>query len=223
MPATVTPTGSSGVVAARFAQYLSTQRGLAPATVRSYLAQVRPFLLAHESNDGGWASLTARQVAAFVTGRAGGQRPRSLGVGVNALRALLRWMWLEGMVAAPLADTIDSIAAPTGTGLPKALTTVQVGDLLAALPADGAARLRDEAMLALMWRLGLRAGEVASLRLEDIDWQLGVLGVRPGNGYGGASCGRGLSRGISWSMSTAVTAGRAAARSTFSVGMDTRR
>jgi len=178
MPARVSPAAPSGVVAERFAQYLSTQRGLAPATIRSYLAQVRPFLVAHESNGGGWASLTARQVAAFVAGRAVGQRPRSLGVGVNALRALLRWMWLEGMVAASLADTIGSIAAPTGTGLPKALTADQVDDLLAALPADGVTRLRDEAMLALMWRLGLRAGEVASLRLEDIDWPVGVVVVR---------------------------------------------
>jgi len=159
-------------VVERFAQYLLMQRGLAPATVRSYVAQVRPFLAAHEGNGGGWASLTARQVAVFVTGRAVGQRPRSVGVGVNALRALLRWMWLEGMVPMPLADTIGSLAAPTGTGLAKALTTGQVGDLLAALPADGAVRLRDEAMLALMWRLGLRAGEVASLRLEDIDWRV---------------------------------------------------
>ena len=165
-------------VVERFAQYLLMQRGLAPATVRSYVAQVRPFLAAHEGNGGGWASLTARQVAVFVTGRAVGQRPRSVGVGVNALRALLRWMWLEGMVPMPLADTIGSLAAPTGTGLAKALTTGQVGDLLAALPANGAVRLRDEAMLALMWRLGLRAGEVASLRLEDIDWRVGVVAVR---------------------------------------------
>ncbi|MGH8055589.1 MAG: tyrosine-type recombinase/integrase [Stenotrophomonas sp.] len=151
---------------------------MAPATVGSYVAQVRPFLVAHEGNGGDWMSLTARQVAVFVTGRAVRLRPRSLGVGVNALRALLRWMWLEAMIAAPLADTIGSIAAPTGIGLPQALTTGQVSDLLAALGADGAVRRRDEAMLALMWRLGLCAGEVASLRLEDIDWRGGVVVVR---------------------------------------------
>jgi site-specific recombinase XerD len=178
MPPMVSPAGPSGALAERFARYLSTQRGLAPATVRSYVAQVRPFLVAHAGNDGHLASLTAGQVAAFITDRAVRLRPRSVGVGVNALRALLRWMWREGMVPAPLAEGIGSIAAPTGTGVPKALSTGQVSDLLAALPAEGAARLRNEAMLALMWRLGLRAGEVASLRLEDIDWRVGVVLVR---------------------------------------------
>lgn len=183
MPSVTAPVGPPEVVAERFARYLSTQRGLAPATVRSYVSQVRPFLAAHAGSNGeghhdGCTSLTAKQVAEFVTARAVGQHSRSVGVGVNALRALLRWMWLEGMVPAPLADTIGSVAAPTGTGLPKALTTGQVHELLAALPAEGAVRLRDEAMLALMWRLGLRAGEVASLRLEDIDWRIGVIAVR---------------------------------------------
>lgn len=178
MAPVVSPVEPAEALAERFARYLCMQRGLAPATVRSYVSQVRTFLVAHTGEQAGWASLTARQVAAFVTARAVGQRRRSVAVGVNALRALLRWMWLEGMVLAPLADTIGSVAAPTGTVLPKALSPGQISDLLAALPADGATRLRDETMLALMWRLGLRAGEVASLRLEDIDWRTGVVTVR---------------------------------------------
>jgi site-specific recombinase XerD len=161
-----------------FARYLSTQRGLAPDTVRSYVSQVRPFLVAHAGDEGGWASLTARQVAEFVTDRAVGQRPRSVSVGANALRALLRWMWRERLFPSPLADSVGSVAAPTGAGVPRSLSASEIGDLLAALPADGPARLRNEAMLVLMCRLGLRAGEVASLRLDDIDWRVGVLAVR---------------------------------------------
>lgn len=122
--------------------------------------------------------MTTRQVADFVTDRAAGQCPRSVAVGANALRALLRWMWREGIVASPLADVVGSVAAPTLTAVPRALSTDQVRDLFAALPAGGPVRLRDEAMLALMHRLGLRAGEVASLRLDDIDWRSGVLDVR---------------------------------------------
>jgi len=75
-----------------------------------------------------------------------------------------------------------SVAAPTLTAVPKALSTEQVFRMQAALPADGPVRLRNEAILTLMWRLGLRAGEVAALRLDDVDWRLGVVtgqGRRP--------------------------------------------
>jgi site-specific recombinase XerD len=62
--------------------------------------------------------------------------------------------------------------------VPRALTAAEVADLFAALPADGPVRLRDEAMLTLLWRMGLRGGEVAWLLLDDIDWRSGVILVR---------------------------------------------
>lgn len=180
-PAVVAVTATD-VVLQRFAGYLSSERGLAPATVASYLSQVRPFLVAYPGDVGGWASLVPRQVTAFVTGRAVGQRPRSVQVGANALRALLRWMWFEGMVPSPLADAVGSVAAPTATAPPRALASVEVRKLLAAVPADGLARLRDEAMLVLMLRLAMRAGEVAALQLEDVDWRSGVVTLRAKRG-----------------------------------------
>lgn len=169
--------GPAEVIEHRFARYLSTQRGLAPATVSSYRCQVRPFLIRFACADGGWASLTAGQVRNFVTDRAVGQQPRSVVVGANALRALLRWMWREQIVATALDYCVGSVAACTVTTLPRALSAEQVAGLFAVLPAEPA-RLRNEPMLALMHRLGLRAGEVASLRLEDVDWRVGVLTVR---------------------------------------------
>jgi len=178
MPPAVVAVCPAEQLATRFARYLAVERGLAAETVRSYVSQVRPFLLAHAGAEGGWAAVTERQVGGFVTARAVGQRPRSVAVGVNALRALLRWMWREGVVARPLAEAVGSVAAPTGTVPPKALSAGEVAEVYAALPAVGPVRLRDEAMLALMRRLGLRAGEAAGLRLEDVDWRAGVLTVR---------------------------------------------
>jgi site-specific recombinase XerD len=164
------------VLLERFSAYLSHERGLAAATVRSYVSQVGPFVAGHAR--AGWDSLTGRQVAVFVTERSVWQRPRSVGVGANALRALLRWMWWEGIVSSPsLADAVGKIAAPTGSVPARALSRGEIADLVAGLPA-GPVRLRNEAMLALMWRLGLRAGEVASLQLGDIGWRAGVLLVR---------------------------------------------
>ena len=174
----VTPTDPVDVLLERFAQYLSTQRGLAPATVASYVSQVRPFLAWHDGlRDPRWESLTAAQVDRFVVARAVGQRPRSVQVGLTAVRALARWMCLEAITPPGLADMIGSVAGWTATTPPKALTLGQIDDLLTGLSADPVARCRDEAILAMMWRMGLRAGEVASLRLDDIDWRTGVVVV----------------------------------------------
>lgn len=174
----VAPTDPVDVLLGRFADYLTTQRGLAPATVISYVSQVRPFLAWHGGlGDTRWESLRAVEVQRFVVARAAGQRRRSVQVGLTAVRALLRWMCLEAMAPPGLADMIGSVAAWTPTALPKALTPGQVGDLLTGLSADAVARCRDEAMLALMWRMGFRAGEVASLYLDDIDWRSGVVVV----------------------------------------------
>ncbi len=171
------PSTPTDVVVERFARHLTAERGLAPHTVRSYVSQVRPFLAAYGPDGAGRVTVTARQVTAFVTDRAVGQRPRSAAVGANAVRALLRWMWREGIVATALADAVGTFAAPTETAVPKALTADEIVRLRTGLSADGDARLRDEPMLALMWRLGMRAGEVASLRLDDIGWRTGVIVV----------------------------------------------
>lgn len=163
----------------RFGSFLVTERGLAPQTVRSYLSLVGPFVVAHADRPGGWASLAARDVDEFLVGRAAVERRGSVSVRANALRSLLRWMWRERLVPAWLPDAVGRIAAPsTATFGPAALDGEAVAGLFAALSGQGPGLVRDEAMLVLLVRLGLRAGEVAALRLADLDWRAGVLRVR---------------------------------------------
>lgn len=175
-PVVVTSTDPVEVLLRRFTQYLASQRGLAPATVVSYGRQVRPFLTWHEDlPDGRWQSLTAGQVERFMRGRAVGQQVASIRKGLTAVRALLRWMCLEGIASAGLADRIGPVAVWGSSAVPKGLVPWQVEDLLTGLSSDPVTRCRDEALLALMWRMGLRAGEVASLCLDDLDWRAGVI------------------------------------------------
>src|SRR5260370_31917772 len=141
---------------ARCADYLAGERGLAPATVSSYLSQVRPFVAAH-ADAGRWSALTARQVARFAAHSSAGLRPRSAQVRANALRALLGFMWQEGLTASELAGAVGSFAAPAGPGPPRGLSPGQAGDLLSAVRASGPARVRDEPVVALVLRLAARA------------------------------------------------------------------
>ncbi len=175
-PLPATPESPAEVLAAGFVHYSLVERGLDARTVAGYVGQVGPFLAVFPSPDQ-WQGLTARQVSAFVTQRAVGRCGASIKAEANALRALLRWMWLERSTSAPMAEAVGSFAADRGTRPPQALSTTEVAALRAAV-TERADHLRNEAMVALMLRLGLRAGEVAALRLEDIDWQSGLLRVR---------------------------------------------
>jgi site-specific recombinase XerD len=170
------PSEPAAVMLDRFARYLAMERGLAVATVRSYVSQVSPFVAAYQPDKGGVVSVTARQVADFVTARAGGCRPGSVAVGANAVRALLRWAWRERIIGADLSGSVGTVCRPGGAMVPKALSTDQVDKLRVELAGE-LEHLRNEAMVALMLRLGLRAGEVAALRLDDIGWRLGVIVV----------------------------------------------
>ena len=103
---------------------------------------------------------------------------RSLPHQASALRALLRFLHLQGYLPWPLVGAVPA-AARWRRRLPsRALPPGQVAQLLDACDDHSAVGRRDRAVLLLMARLGLRAGEVAALRLEDIDWRAGEILVR---------------------------------------------
>jgi integrase len=95
---------------------------------------------------------------------------------VTALRSLLGFLHVEGLIGQSLA--VPAPAGWTQGGLPKALDGDQVAALLASCDPWTRTGRRDLAILTLLARLGLRAGEVAALRLDDIDWRRGEITVR---------------------------------------------
>lgn len=134
---------------------------------------VRPFL-AGLALDGrlDLGRLTAVEVTAFVVSQSR-QRPGPMPRMVTALRSL----HVDGATGAGLSDTVPAVAGRKLAGLPKALAPEQVAAMLAACDQGTAVGRRDLAVLTVLSRLGLRAGEVAALRLEDIDWRRGEVTV----------------------------------------------
>lgn len=175
IPPTRVPAEGAERVMADFEEYLLHERALSAAAVASYCSQVRPLVWSVVPH--GWASLTAEAVRVFIDERAAVQKPRSVQVRINALRALLRWLWVRRLIPVPLHDQVMSMHAPAGPPLPRGLSASEVAGLYASLSTDPPARLRDTALVSLMLRLGLRAGEAASLRLEDIDWRTGRVTI----------------------------------------------
>ena len=142
----VVPQAPADVLLGRFGEWLAGERGLAPATVSGYLHQARPFAVACA---GQLPALTPVRVAELATVGAAGLRPRSAQVRAGAVRALLRFLWLEGLTAVPLAGAVGSFAAPAGAGPPRGLSPGQAGELLAFVRGRPGG-IRDEPMISLL-------------------------------------------------------------------------
>ncbi|MGH3692790.1 MAG: tyrosine-type recombinase/integrase [Pseudonocardiaceae bacterium] len=170
--------GSVEAMLSDYAFYLAQERGLSVLTVGRNVDLVRPFLAARVCGDVlGLDSLSAVEVSAFMlacTERASPATVQRMG---TALRSLLRFLHLRGVIGASLVGAVPTAANWKLAGLPKYLTPEQVGMLLASCNRVTAVGRRDLAIMTLLARLGLRAGEVAGLRLEDIDWRRGEITV----------------------------------------------
>jgi site-specific recombinase XerD len=96
---------------------------------------------------------------------------------VTQLRSLLRFLHVRGAIDRDLSACAPAVAGWRLAGLPKGLEVSQINPLLSSF--DGSpVGLRDSAIVRLLLRLGLRAGEVAALTLDDVDWRSGEISVQ---------------------------------------------
>jgi len=155
-----------------FAEYLSAVKGSAPGTVECYSRHVRPFLSLLAGADGAvdlWG-VSAPQVRCYVTDLGGRYAPVTLKLIATSIRSFLGFAWTSGWTSCDLRGAVGPVVVHSSGRLPKALPLQDVKRLLDATERHTRTGARDYALLLMLFRLGLRAGEVASLRLDDIDW-----------------------------------------------------
>jgi site-specific recombinase XerD len=173
------PTAVAALLAA-FGVWLRSERGLASETVRCYCNQAGKFLgVLPEPLDETLASLDAAAVTGFVLEHSTTTaNVWSAKAQVTALRALLRFLHVRGLIPAPLVAAVPTVAGWRLSELPKGLPAEQVTALLAAQDLTSPVGLRDHAVLVTLARLGLRGAEAAALGLADIDWRAGEIIIR---------------------------------------------
>lgn len=161
----------------RYRNYLVGERGVAVSSVRVYVSALRPFLAARLTGDNGLslAELTAGDVTEFMLEVSHEQRPGKARTTATALRSLLRFLHVEGVLERALVDAVPSVASWRLAPLPAGLKPGEVDRLLAGCDRRSVAGQRDLAIVLLLVRLGMRAGEVANLGLDDIDWRAGEI------------------------------------------------
>ncbi len=167
-----------------FQQYLAQERALCGNTRKTYLPYVRKFL--REKFDGvtiNFSRLCAQDVTRFVILHArDGSRSHAQNT-TNALRSFLRYLHLRGDLAADLAACVPAVAGWSLSDIPKYLESDQIQRVLDHCNLRTAMGLRDHAILLLLARLGLRASEVALLKIEDINWEIGQITVHGKGGF----------------------------------------
>ena len=164
---------------ARYSRYLLEERGLPQPNLRHYVGVARSFL-ASLPGEGQLhlEELSATHVNAFVLAESRRSKTGSAKSMTTRLRALLKYLYVEGLVPEALAGAVPSVAHWKLASLPKALGHGQVARLLGSCDRRTGVGRRDFAIITVLWRLGLRAGEVARLSLDDIDWARGEVVVK---------------------------------------------
>jgi site-specific recombinase XerD len=175
---------AGGVTAARryaqeYGRYLREERLLAAPTIINYVSFIGEFL----KDRFGAGSVDLSQLGAvdligFVRRRAPHLHVKRAKLLTTALRSFLRYGCYLGQVRTDLIQAVPIVAKWSMPLIPRAISPDQIRQVLLHVDRRSVVGRRDYAILLLLARLGLRAGEIVSLELDDIDWNAGSLSVR---------------------------------------------
>ena len=161
---------------ASFERYLLGERGLAVGTARGYASHARRFLAGLSAS--GLAGVTAGHVIEAVLRESAAVSVSTTKCFVVGLRSFLRFCFVQGLVQANLSQAALPVTGRRASTLPRGIPTNDARALLNSCDRRSALGRRDYAMIIILLRLGLRAREVAALRLDDIGWRAGDLVIR---------------------------------------------
>jgi site-specific recombinase XerD len=171
------PSPSAQMVCA-YGHFLLEERNLSPQTVVHRRLTARRFL--SERFGGGLpdvSQLRAPDITTFVLRHARDHGPFHAHHLTTGMRQFLRYLLYKGLTDTDLSLAVPTVARWSLSSLPKHLPAVQVRRVLRHCDRSTPLGRRNYAILLLLARLGLRAGEVVRLNLEDIDWENGLITV----------------------------------------------
>ena len=159
---------------AAFCDWFRTHRGVREPTLRHYARGATDLVRALGEDVGQWNAPALRNFLLEQASQSGTSTTQAL---ITSLRAFIRFLNFRGECRDDLAIAIPAVAHWRLARLPRCLSAEEVNRLIAASNGTTPKRLRDRAILLMLVRLGLRCGDVATLRLSDIDWNNGTVRV----------------------------------------------
>ena len=163
----------------RYQTHLRTERGLVACTIQEYRFFARKFLLERfRGRTLRLKAVKASDISDFVLRHTPTMNVKTAQLMATALRSFFRFLFQKEELQADLAASVPTVANWRLSNVPKYLTPKEVKRVLKACNRRTSVGRRDHAILLLLARLGLRAGEVIALQLEDINWRAGEILVR---------------------------------------------
>lgn len=153
-----------------FLLYCRDWKRLSRSTIkfaRRYLSDFIRYL--HANGVTSWYELPPGNISGFVTSLSH-LHPKSIRYIMYSMRSFFRYLFSEGMIPADFSLYLPPIKIPSHQHIPSVWTRDEVDALLAQVDRSSPMGKRDYALLLLACRLGIRAGDIRTLRLEDIDW-----------------------------------------------------
>jgi len=163
----------------RYEKHLRSERGLVTATIINYLPFARKFLV-DRFGEGPFAvgEVRSSDISAFVLRHAQSMSCRRAQLMTTAFRSFFRFLFQNGELPVDLAPSVPAVADWRLSIVPKYLIPDEVDRVLGSCDCQTSTGRRDFAILLLLARLGLRAGEIVALQFDDIDWRAGEILVR---------------------------------------------
>jgi site-specific recombinase XerD len=163
-----------------YVSYLSNERGLAPNSIAVYSPFIRDFL--NDCAAGGVilgpCAIDAQKIRGFLLDHSVDRPSEYARLLATALRSFSHFLFLRGFTSRDLSLSVPSVRTFRPITMQAILTPEDVERVIAAPDRSTPRGRRDHAILLLLARLGLRAGEVVALELNDIRWRAGELTVR---------------------------------------------
>jgi site-specific recombinase XerD len=154
-----------------FARFMREERGLSPVTIATRCERLAWFFEELRPPRESLRTVSIADVDAFIDSKGNqGWSRASLAALASGLRSFFRYAEVQGWSGPGIAATVESPRLYAREGLPEGPSWEDVQRLLASTRGDRPADIRDRAILMLLALYGLRRGEVAKLRLDDLDW-----------------------------------------------------
>ena len=177
-PALQAPASSTASFLQQYENHLRKDRGLAENSLRVYLPLIRSLLASKLGGSGFPQSLKPLAIRDFVIAQTRNRSAEYVRLLATALRSFCRFLFLSGHISMDLSPSVPRVCKYRQSTPPAFLAPEDVTRALAAMDQSTPRGRRDYAILLLLARLGLRAGEIVSLELEDVCWRTAEIVVR---------------------------------------------
>lgn len=161
----------------QYVEYLHQDRGLAQNSVHVYAPFIRDFLNSQKAGDGSIlpGAFEAATLRSHLLTRGKGRSGEYVRLLAIALRSFCRFLFLRGHTVRDHSHFIPTVKTWRQSSVPTFLSPEQEQCILEATDQSTSTGRRDYAILLLLARLGLRAGEIVTLELADLRWRSGEL------------------------------------------------